>query len=461
VAARLCLGATGTDTGGSIRQPAALTGIVGVKPTYGRCSRWGIVAFASSLDQAGPMTRTVRDAAIVLRAMSGHDEKDSTSADIPVPDFEAALTGDAEVELPSDLDGDIGDPVGALVERRETEPKHAEQCVDDRSRHRMCPGDLGGEHAAPGDPDAVLALVFGLVERHVGGFDELVSRLGVDRVYRHADADGDPADLGDAELGDAASDPLGCPGGAFFVGLRKEESELFATDAAGHVDLSDAGLEDVAKGAQYPIADRMAERIVDDLEVVDVDDDDGEGPPVAAGSVEFLAEAIEEETVVLEAGEGIGDREHPQPADGLFELFVAAALPIVEAANLVQDRPGGFGRQEAGAGDDGTDRGDEVGVLVLDNEGSGAAEDHLGDAVDTAEAGGGDDLDPVGQPRAELGNQVGGAAKVGVDDDDRGTPDHGELHGLLGRTDVAYDVDAGVGEDARRGDSAQRGGVDP
>ena len=94
VAADLCLAATGTDTGGSIRQPAAFTGIVGLKPTYGRCSRWGIVAFASSLDQAGPMTKTVRDAAIMLGAMAGHDPKDSTSADIAVPDFEAMLTGD-------------------------------------------------------------------------------------------------------------------------------------------------------------------------------------------------------------------------------------------------------------------------------------------------------------------------------------------------------------------------------
>ena len=94
VAADLCLAATGTDTGGSIRQPAAFTGITGIKPTYGRVSRWGIVAFASSLDQAGPMTKDVRDAAIMLQAMSGHDPKDSTSADIPVPDFEAALTGD-------------------------------------------------------------------------------------------------------------------------------------------------------------------------------------------------------------------------------------------------------------------------------------------------------------------------------------------------------------------------------
>ena len=94
VAADLCLAATGTDTGGSIRQPAAFTGTVGLKPTYGRCSRWGIVAFASSLDQAGPMTKNVRDAAIMGRAMMGHDPKDSTSADLAVPDFEAMLTGD-------------------------------------------------------------------------------------------------------------------------------------------------------------------------------------------------------------------------------------------------------------------------------------------------------------------------------------------------------------------------------
>ena len=94
VAADLCLAATGTDTGGSIRQPAAFTGTVGIKPTYGRCSRWGIVSFASSLDQAGPMTKTVRDAAIMLEAMSGHDPKDSTSADLAVPNFEAMLNGD-------------------------------------------------------------------------------------------------------------------------------------------------------------------------------------------------------------------------------------------------------------------------------------------------------------------------------------------------------------------------------
>ncbi|MEM1273238.1 MAG: Asp-tRNA(Asn)/Glu-tRNA(Gln) amidotransferase subunit GatA [Pseudomonadota bacterium] len=94
VAADLCLAATGTDTGGSIRQPAAFTGIVGLKPTYGRCSRYGIVAFASSLDQAGPMTKTVRDAAIMGQAMMGHDLRDSTSADRAVPDFEAMLTGD-------------------------------------------------------------------------------------------------------------------------------------------------------------------------------------------------------------------------------------------------------------------------------------------------------------------------------------------------------------------------------
>ncbi len=91
VAAGLVAGATGTDTGGSIRQPASFTGTVGVKPTYGRCSRWGIVAFASSLDQAGPITRDVKDAAIMLKSMAGYDEKDSTCIDRPVPDYESVL----------------------------------------------------------------------------------------------------------------------------------------------------------------------------------------------------------------------------------------------------------------------------------------------------------------------------------------------------------------------------------
>ena len=93
VSAHIVAGATGTDTGGSIRQPAAFTGISGIKPTYGRCSRWGIIAFASSLDQAGPMAKDVRDCAILLKEMSGFDPKDSTSFDLPVPDYEAGLTG--------------------------------------------------------------------------------------------------------------------------------------------------------------------------------------------------------------------------------------------------------------------------------------------------------------------------------------------------------------------------------
>ena len=94
VAAHAALAATGTDTGGSIRQPASYCGVVGLKPTYGRCSRWGVVAYASSLDHPGPIARTVRDAAIMLGAMAGHDPKDSTSAPVPVPDYEAALSGD-------------------------------------------------------------------------------------------------------------------------------------------------------------------------------------------------------------------------------------------------------------------------------------------------------------------------------------------------------------------------------
>ena len=114
VAGRFALAATGTDTGGSIRQPASFAGIVGMKPTYGRCSRWGIVAFASSLDQAGPMTRTVRDAAIMLRAMAGHDPKDSTSVPRAVPDYEQALTGDIrglKIGVPSEyrVDGMPGE----------------------------------------------------------------------------------------------------------------------------------------------------------------------------------------------------------------------------------------------------------------------------------------------------------------------------------------------------------------
>ncbi|GEO81143.1 Asp-tRNA(Asn)/Glu-tRNA(Gln) amidotransferase subunit GatA [Pararhodospirillum oryzae] len=118
VSARLVLGATGTDTGGSIRQPAAFCGIVGLKPTYGRCSRWGIVAFASSLDQAGPMTRTVHDAAVMLRAMAGHDPRDSTSAPVEVPNYEAALTGDIRglrVGLPREYRPDGLDPEMAAL----------------------------------------------------------------------------------------------------------------------------------------------------------------------------------------------------------------------------------------------------------------------------------------------------------------------------------------------------------
>lgn len=113
VAGGLAMAATGTDTGGSIRQPASFCGIVGLKPTYGRCSRWGTVAFASSLDQAGPMTQTVRDSAIMLGAMAGHDPKDSTSAPIDLPDFEAAITGDVKgltIGIPAEYKMDGMDP---------------------------------------------------------------------------------------------------------------------------------------------------------------------------------------------------------------------------------------------------------------------------------------------------------------------------------------------------------------
>lgn len=118
VSARLCPAATGTDTGGSIRQPAAFAGITGIKPTYGRCSRWGIVAFASSLDQAGPMARDVRDCAIMLEAMAGFDAKDSTSLDLPVPEWEAHLNSDLrgkKVGIPREyrMDGTDADILGS------------------------------------------------------------------------------------------------------------------------------------------------------------------------------------------------------------------------------------------------------------------------------------------------------------------------------------------------------------
>jgi aspartyl-tRNA(Asn)/glutamyl-tRNA(Gln) amidotransferase subunit A len=113
VAARIAPAATGTDTGGSIRQPAAFTGICGIKPTYGRCSRWGVVAFASSLDQAGPMARSVEDCAVMLGAMAGFDPKDSTSLDLPVPEWSANLSGDLtgkKVGIPREYRMDGTDP---------------------------------------------------------------------------------------------------------------------------------------------------------------------------------------------------------------------------------------------------------------------------------------------------------------------------------------------------------------
>lgn len=121
VAAHICAGATATDTGGSIRQPAAFTGTVGIKPTYGRCSRWGIAAFASSLDQAGPITRDVRDAAIMLKSMASVDAKDTTSVDLPVPDYEAALGGSVKgmkIGIPAEysMDG-MSDEITKLWEQ--------------------------------------------------------------------------------------------------------------------------------------------------------------------------------------------------------------------------------------------------------------------------------------------------------------------------------------------------------
>jgi aspartyl-tRNA(Asn)/glutamyl-tRNA(Gln) amidotransferase subunit A len=127
VAARLCVAATGTDTGGSIRQPAALCGITGIKPTYGRCSRWGMIAFASSLDQAGPMARSAADAALLLRAMAGFDPRDSTSVDTPVPDYRAGLDASLSglrIGLPKEyfgegLDNDVATSIQEAIREYE------------------------------------------------------------------------------------------------------------------------------------------------------------------------------------------------------------------------------------------------------------------------------------------------------------------------------------------------------
>ncbi|MEM9784840.1 MAG: amidase, partial [Pseudomonadota bacterium] len=119
VAADLCLAATATDTGGSIRQPAAFTGTVGIKPTYGRCSRWGIMAFASSLDQAGPIAKTVEDAALMLQAMAGHDPMDSTSVPLDVPDFSAEIAGDLRgkrIGVPAEYRDGLSDEMAGVLE---------------------------------------------------------------------------------------------------------------------------------------------------------------------------------------------------------------------------------------------------------------------------------------------------------------------------------------------------------
>ncbi len=155
VAANLCAGATATDTGGSIRQPAAFTGTVGIKPTYGRCSRWGIVAFASSLDQAGPIAHTVRDAAILLKSMASVDPKDTTSADIEVPDYERA----------------VGESVKRPEDRRAEGIPHGRHARRDRGAvaagHRMVPRRRRGDRRHLAAAYEIRAA--GLLHRRAGG----------------------------------------------------------------------------------------------------------------------------------------------------------------------------------------------------------------------------------------------------------------------------------------------------
>ena len=191
VSGDLCLAATGTDTGGSIRQPAAFTGIVGVKPTYGRVSRWGVVAFASSLDQAGPMAKSVRDSAIMLQAICGHDPKDSTSANMEVPDFEAALTGDIKgkkIGIPKEyrMDG-MSEEINALWEEGAQKLKAAGAELVDVSLPHTKYALPAYYVIAPAEASSNLARYDGVKYGHRA---ELSAGDGIDDMYAKTRAEG-------------------------------------------------------------------------------------------------------------------------------------------------------------------------------------------------------------------------------------------------------------------------------
>ncbi len=196
VAADLCLGSTGTDTGGSIRQPAAFTGITGIKPTYGRCSRWGIVAFASSLDQAGPMTKSVRDAAIMLEAMCGHDPKDSTSAELAVPNFEAMLTGDIKgkvIGIPKEyrMDG-MPDEIEALWSEGTAMLRHAGAEIRDISLKHTKYALPAYYVIAPAEASSNLARYDGVRYGHRA---QLAQGDGITEMYEKTRAEGFGAEV--------------------------------------------------------------------------------------------------------------------------------------------------------------------------------------------------------------------------------------------------------------------------
>ena len=195
VAARMALGATATDTGGSIRQPASFCGLAGIKPTYGRCSRWGIVAFASSLDQAGPVARTVADCAVLLASMSGFDAKDSTSADIAVPDFEAAVTRGVRglrIGVPREYRADGMNPeIAALWQRGLDWLRDAGATITDVSLPHTKYGLATYYIVAPAEASSNLArydgVRFGLRDAPAGG--------DLTDLYEHTRADGFGAEV--------------------------------------------------------------------------------------------------------------------------------------------------------------------------------------------------------------------------------------------------------------------------
>ncbi|MDE0146856.1 MAG: Asp-tRNA(Asn)/Glu-tRNA(Gln) amidotransferase subunit GatA [Rhodospirillaceae bacterium] len=319
VAARAAPAATGTDTGGSIRQPAAFCGIVGMKPTYGRCSRWGIVAFASSLDQAGPITRTVRDAAILLRAMAGHDPKDSTSVPRDVPDYEAALTGDISglrIGIPAEyrMDG-TPEAIVALWERGKDWLKAAGAEIVDLSLPHTKYALPAYYIVAPAEASSNLArydgVRFGLREAGESAGDSIGGGADLTEMYEATRGAGFGAEvrrrilIGTYVLSAGYYD-------AYYIKAQRVRS-LIARDFREAFETVDAILTPTTPTAAFPLGEKMDDPIamylndvftvpasMAGLPAISVPAGlDGDGLPLG---LHLIADAFEEETLFRVAG---------------------------------------------------------------------------------------------------------------------------------------------------------------